>query len=110
MQRDGNVIVEWAPFELAEGVSEEALLAASDALQAGFLAKQPGFLRRELLRRCGRQWVDLVYWRDRTSVEAAMQAAGSSAACHAYFELMAGAEHAAPAAGVLLLEQADSYA
>lgn len=80
--------VEWAPFRLAAGATIDQLLQASAALQRGFLAQQPGFVRRELLHAGGRDWVDLIVWRDRASVDAAMPLAMHSPACTAYFALM----------------------
>ena len=85
--REGFVI-EWAPFRLAAGATEAELLAASAELQAGFLGRQPGFVRRELLRGDG-GWADLVYWTDRAAADRAMQAVAGSAACQRYFALLA---------------------
>ena len=51
-----GTVIEWAPFTLAESATEEELLAASAELQQEFLARQEGFLRRELLKGEGRQW------------------------------------------------------
>jgi hypothetical protein len=104
-----DVVVEWAPFELVEGADEAQLLQASAALQADFLSKQTGFIRRELLKGSDNRWVDLVYWRDDESVRRAMQAVTDSAACQRYFQLMASAEHNDAAAGVSLFRQRQRY-
>lgn len=101
-------VVEWAPFTVVEGTDEQQLLAASEALQRDFLARQAGFLKRELLRVDARRWVDLVYWSSRVAADEAMKAAAASPACHAYFGLMV-MEHADPAAGVTILEQVRAY-
>ncbi len=106
--RDG-VVVEWAPFRLASGIDEAALLEASEALQRDFLQRQPGFLRRELLRGADGQWVDLVHWRDEPSASAAMRAAGSSPVCHTYFHLMEGGDNMDAGTGVLHLHRARAY-
>ena len=101
---DGNghtVVVEWAPFRLAPGVPEPTLLDASEALQRDFLAHQPGFLRRELLRADDGQWADLVYWADEASANGVIEAAGASPICHAYFHLMEGADAMSPGDGVV---------
>ena len=88
---DGDgVVVEWAPFRLAEGADAAALLEASEALQRDFLRRQPGFVRRELLRDETGRFVDLVVWADHSSAMAAMSAAAASPVCSAYFHLMAG--------------------
>lgn len=89
-------VVEWAPFHLAPGVKEEQLLEASRHLQDSFLAKQPGFLRRDLLRGEAGGWVDIVWWVDRAAAEAAVKVAADSSVCHSYFQLMSGADHANP--------------
>ncbi len=102
-----SIVVEWAPFRLHAEASEERLLAASRELQESFLAKQPGFRRRELLRGRDGEWVDLVEWEDRRSAEAAMKAAETSAICLAYFHLMAGGPDAAN--GVLHFDRVASY-
>ena len=67
------MVIEWAPFTLKPGVTETALLAASEELQRDFLARQSGFLRRELMRD-GAQWTDLVYWDSRDALQQAMLA------------------------------------
>jgi hypothetical protein len=102
-------VIEWAPFRARPGVTDEQLLEASRALQEGFLAKQRGFVRRDLLRGKDGAWVDVVYWADHAAVDAAMKAVSESPVCHTYFGLMAGADHAAPGEGVLLFERAASY-
>lgn len=112
MQTDTTVaagVVEWAPFRVKPGVDDNTLLAASEALQRDFLAHQPGFVRRELLRGAEGQWVDLVYWRDEDSAMAVMPAIANSAACQTYFHLMEGADAADPGAGVLHLHRVRSY-
>ena len=95
-----EMVVEWAPFTLAEGATEAELLEASAALQKEFLARQDGFVRRELLRSKDGSWCDLVYWRDAASAEAIMSAIADSQICQRYFELMVGADPNDPAAGV----------
>jgi len=80
-------VVEWAPFRLKAGVTPAVLLDASDAIQRNFLAPAPGFLRRELVAD-GSRYVDIVWWRDRASLDQAMAAVAASPACSAYFALM----------------------
>ncbi len=105
-----NNVIEWAPFELAEGYDEKALLQASATLQKDFLSKQKGFIRRELLRGKGKQWVDLVYWQSREDAEQAHQNAASSAVCRNYFQCMLAADHDDPSAGVFHFERIETYA
>lgn len=101
--------IEWAPFTLAEGVDEATLLAASEALQREFLSQQRGFVRRELLRGPGSQWVDLVYWASQEAAEAAMQQVADSPVCRRYFALMTGADANEPGGGVLHFAQVAQY-
>jgi hypothetical protein len=104
-----NVTIEWAPFTLVDSADEARLLRASDALQEGFLAKQPGFIRRELLKGKDGQWVDLVYWESPEAAARAVQEAANSPVCFEYFRLMAGADHADPGNGVLHFEKRKTY-
>lgn len=105
-----NVIIEWAPFELAEGFDEKTLLQASEALQKDFLSKQKGYIRRELLKGKNNQWVDLVYWESREDAEQAAKNAAQSAACRNYFQCMLAADHDNPSGGVLHFERIETYA
>jgi hypothetical protein len=95
-----NMVIELAPFRLKPGVTDEALARASEDLQRDFLASQPGFLRRELLRGRDGEWMDLVHWTDDASASAVMGAIAGSPVCHRYFALMADADTGDPAAGV----------
>jgi hypothetical protein len=104
---DRGTVVEWAPWRLAPGVSESAVLDGSDALQRDFLSRQPGFVGRELLRGPDGQWVDLLYWEDQASADAAMRAASASPVCSLYFRLMADGGEAG--AGVLHLQRVKRY-
>jgi heme-degrading monooxygenase HmoA len=110
MSNTKNQIIEFAPFTLAEGVNESTLLAASDALQAEFLARQKGFIKRDLLKTEEGKWADVLYWDSRESVEQAMQEAATHPAALSYFQLMATADHDNPVAGMMLLHVARSYA
>jgi len=85
---NADMIVEYAPFTLKEGVSAEQLLTESQRLQEHFVNKQKGFIRRDLLHLEGRKWVDIVYWESREDAERTAKASESSSACSAYFSLM----------------------
>jgi hypothetical protein len=104
-----SVTLEWAPFTLAAGVTEQELLDASQALQEDFLARQPGFVRRELLKGSGREWADLVYWESAELAQDAMKAAAASAVCLQYFNLLEMADPDHPEAGVAHFAVARSY-
>jgi hypothetical protein len=98
-------VIEWAPFRLLPGTTEQTLLDAADAIQRDFLASQPGLVRRELLRGKDGQWVDLLHWQDDEAARAAMARAAESPVCHRYFALM-GAE---AGEGVLHLTRVREY-
>jgi hypothetical protein len=102
-------VLEWAPFRLKAGVEEASLLAASQELQRGFLAGQPGFMRRELLRAPDGSYVDLVLWETREAADAAMSHAADSTTCSLYFRLMTP-EAADAGAGVLHFDEVARYA
>lgn len=105
---NANVVVELAPFSVAEGVTDERLIAASEDLQAEFLSNQKGFIRRELLRGEGREWMDLVVWADKASAAAAIENAAQSPVCFRFFELMDENGDGA-GDGVTLLERVKIY-
>ena len=95
MNETANTItIEWAPFEVADNVSDEQFLEAAAELETNFLQQQDGYLKRELLRGEGKQWVDLVYWSSPETAAEAVQAANASEACLQYFSLMVGVEDA----------------
>jgi hypothetical protein len=81
-------VIEWAPFRLKKGVDEPTLLKLAEDLQTGFLAKQNGYLRRELIRGKDGEYVDIVWWSSMADAEAAMKNVAASHACTAYFGAM----------------------
>jgi hypothetical protein len=101
--------LEWAPFQLKPGVDEAALLAASDALQRDFLGRQPGFIRRELLKGKGGQWVDAVYWSSQADFERASRLVMESPVCLQYFELMVPGDPNDPHGGISHFELVRSF-
>lgn len=105
-----SFVIEWAPFRLADGVTEQELMAASETLQREFVARQRGFIRRELLRGPDGQWADLVHWEDQRAAHDVFAAAMESPVCAEYFKLMVMPEGGDPAAGVLHLHRVREYA
>ena len=85
---NSNLIVEIAPFTVADGVDEHALVAASDAVQSAFLKHAKGWVGRFLLKGPNNQWMDIVLWRSLAEAEAAAKDVTSHPACLKYFELM----------------------
>lgn len=104
-----GIAVEWAPFTLADGANEERLLRASEALQADFLGRQAGFIRRELIHGPDGQWVDIVHWESIEAAETAMRNAAESPVCREYFHLMKSADHNDAAGGVTLFVLRRTY-
>jgi hypothetical protein len=101
-------VLEWAPFNLKPGVGEAALLQSSKDLQDEFLAKQPGFVRRELVKNGEREYVDLVWWSSMKAAMTAMEVVAKSPVCAKYFSLM-GADHDDPGEGVKHYRLVGSY-
>ncbi len=95
-----SMTIEWAPFTLADGVDEASLLRASEVLQADFISRQRGFVRRELLKGEQREWIDLLYWDSHEAAQQAMQNAASSPVCLQYFQLLASVDDSDPTKGV----------
>lgn len=104
-----NQVIEWAPFKLAEGVDEAALLTASEALQTGFISKQKGFIKRELVKTTDGQWMDVIHWDSAENAEQAMQNAAENPICFKYFELMVGTDHNDLSMSVMHLRVMKSY-
>jgi hypothetical protein len=95
--------------QVGQGVTEAALIAASNALQADFLSQQSGFVRRGLLKGKDNQWVDVIYWSSLADAEQAIKNAENSPACSKYFSLIVLANPEDPSAGVLHFEQVETY-
>jgi hypothetical protein len=101
-------VLEYAPFTLKPGADEAALLRLSKHLQDDFLAKQPGFVRRELVKSGERDYIDLVWWTSMKAATSAMESVAKSATCAAYFSLM-GANHDNPGDGVKHFRLLETY-
>jgi heme-degrading monooxygenase HmoA len=67
--------VEIVFFRLADGVSDEAFLAAAAAMGAR-LAEAPGYRRRELYHDGEGNWVDTIRWDSAETAQAAAEAVG----------------------------------
>lgn len=102
-----RAVVELVPFTLRNEVTESQLLSVSERLQAEFLMRQPGFIKRELLRKSETEWIDLVYWVNRELAEKAIQNALSSSICQEYFNLILYGEDADT--GVVHFEMVSDY-
>lgn len=85
------------------------LMTASDALQAGFLKQQKGFIKRDLVRIGDAKWADILYWDSKESVERAMQEAPQNPAAIRYFQLMANTGQGDPTTAMMFMSVVKSY-
>jgi hypothetical protein len=67
------VVIEVVTLRLKPGTDESAFLAAVER-STEFLARQPGFLRREVGVTGDGEWADIVHWSD---LDAALRAAAA---------------------------------
>lgn len=104
-----TLAIEFAPFTVAPGVDEAALIAASERLEREFLASAPGYLGRTLARLDGGRWADIVLWRSPEDAAAVLPRIPGSAACGAYFSCMVAADPHDPGAGVSLFRAVRAY-
>jgi hypothetical protein len=81
-------VLEWAPYRLKQGIDEATLLEASERLQRDFLARQEGFVRRELIKGAEGAYIDLTWWSSFAASQAAVKSAACSMAWRGYFMLM----------------------
>jgi hypothetical protein len=73
MPRQKSPVQEVARFRLLQGAGKAAFLAAARATAAP-LRRQPGFLRRTLVRNEDGIWTDQIDWADRPSADRATAA------------------------------------
>lgn len=98
-----------APIVLKQGVGEKALVEASDAFQQAFAGRQPGILKRMLLRAKDGSHADLVFFANKEAAERVVAAEMESPACIDYFSVMNIPEGVSPEAGVLSFEHVKTY-
>jgi len=79
-----------APIKLAKGKSEADLIKASDKFQDAFVSKQPGVIRRELVRKSDGEYLDIVQFRSKEDAEEIIEKEKESPACHDFFSVMDG--------------------
>jgi len=77
-----------APILLAAGKTEADLLAASDTFQKDFAGKQPGLIRRELVRKSEGEYLDIIQFRSMEDAKVIIEKEKESPACHAFFVVM----------------------
>lgn len=87
-----NPVTIIAPIKLLKGKSEADLLAASEKFQVEFVNKEPGVLRRELVKKPDGSYLDIVQMRSEADVADIMEKEKKSAACGEFFALMDSTE------------------
>ena len=102
-------VVELAPFTLKEGITESKLLEASRAVQENFVEQQPGFIKRELVRKSGKAYLELVYWESQEHAEQAAQKAMNSPVCLDFFSLMEESEATEAGGGITYYKHVSTY-
>ncbi len=89
-------IIEMAPFEVAEGITNTQLLNASAQLEKGFLEQCEGYIARTLVKTGERNFMDIVYWHSMDDAKKALDKIFESPFCNAYFACMKMAEGVEP--------------
>lgn len=98
-----------APIQLKDGLGEKTLVEASDAFQAAFAGRQPGILKRLLLRAQDGSYADLVLFESKDAAERVIEAELKSEACHDHFKIMEVPEDTSPDMGVMKFGHVKTY-
>lgn len=94
-----------AQMRLKDGVTEEALLEASQTFQADFVSKQPGIVKRLLLRGTDGRYADLVFFANKEAADRVMEAEACSPHFARLLAIMEPPDENLPDMGVLSFEQ-----
>ncbi|MFV1884367.1 MAG: hypothetical protein ACMZ7B_07765 [Balneola sp.] len=105
----GKQIIELAPFTLKEGYDQQNLLLLSKELEENFLTHQQGYLKRVLLQKTEKEFMDIVYWNSMEEAKTAMDNAMKSKTCANYFSCMAESESEDPSSVVQHFSLLESY-
>ena len=81
-------IVEWAPFNTQSSVTKLQVIEAADRVNSEFLAKQTGFIKRQLIQKSVHEFADIVHWKSAEDAENAAVKVADCQPCQAYFSLM----------------------
>jgi len=88
MTATAEKVLELVVFKLGAGVSREQFLATVEPVSS-WIARQPGFISRELCHDSeGDRWVDVVWWRTMAEAQAAAELAMTSESCAPMFNLI----------------------
>lgn len=82
--------IAFAPFRLKEGITGQALLAASDAFERDFVRRQEGIVRRFLVKDARGGFADVVFFSDEEAMSRVVEAEQNSEACFAFSSIMDG--------------------
>ena len=83
-----NVVVEWAPYKKLSNITDYQLVHAADNVNTEFLAKQKGFIKRELVKKSETDYADIIHWESKADAENAGSKVESCSVCLEYFKLM----------------------
>lgn len=83
-----------APFTLKPGVTEEALLTASNDFERGFVQKQDGIIRRILVRDPSGGYADIVFFESGEAMDRVIAAEQDDEACARLMSVIDGDEPA----------------
>lgn len=83
-----NVVVEWAPYKKLSNITDSQLVNAADNVNSEFLAKQKGFIKRELVKKSETDYADIIHWASQADAESAGSKVESCSVCLEYFKLM----------------------
>lgn len=98
-----------ATMQLKQGVDEAKLLEASEDFQKNFVAKQPGVLRRILLKANNGGYADLVFFESKEHAARVAEAEATSEHCRKLFDLFQPPDPNAPGMGVVGFEHVKTY-
>jgi hypothetical protein len=83
-----------APFKLKPGITEDALLAASDEFETGFVQKQDGIVRRVLVRDLNGGYADIVFFESKEAMEKVIEAEQDDPVCATFMSITDDGEYA----------------
>ena len=81
-------VVEWAPFVKNPTVTDQQLMLAADKVNIEFLSQQPGFVKRQLVKKNATDYADIVHWLSVVDAGNAAAKVQNCSVCGEYFELM----------------------
>jgi len=82
------MVIAFAPFRLKDGITEQQLLAASDAFETDFVRHQTGILRRVLVKDDKSGFADIVFFDEIAAIDRVVEAERASDVCAPFLALM----------------------